>query len=42
VLLTLDHLILRAADPRATLAELADRLGAPILARAKSAVGLPE
>ncbi len=30
--LTLDHVILRAADPAATLAELAARTGAPVLA----------
>ena len=29
--LTLDHVILRAADPAATLAELAERIGAPVL-----------
>ena len=29
--LTLDHVILRAANPAATLAELSDRLGAPVL-----------
>ena len=29
--LTLDHVILRAADPAATLAELAERLAAPVL-----------
>ena len=40
VLLTLDHLILRAADPRATLAELADRLGAPVLAPVEEVAGL--
>ena len=40
MLLTLDHLILRAADPRATLAELADRLGAPILAPVAEVAGL--
>jgi len=40
VLLTLDHLILRAADPRATPAELADRLGAPILAPVAEVAGL--
>jgi hypothetical protein len=31
VQLTLDHVILRAADPAATLAELASRLAAPVL-----------
>jgi hypothetical protein len=40
VLLTLDHLILRAADPEATLAELADRLGAPVLAPVAEVAGL--
>jgi hypothetical protein len=40
VLLTLDHLILRAADPAATLAELADRLGAPVLAPVAEVSGL--
>jgi hypothetical protein len=39
VLLTLDHLILRAADPRATLAELAERLGAPVLADVEEVAG---
>ena len=29
--LTLDHVILRAADPAATLSDLAERLGAPVL-----------
>ncbi|WP_028067740.1 VOC family protein [Solirubrobacter soli] len=38
--LTLDHLILRAADPQATLAELADRLGAPVLAEVEEVAGL--
>lgn len=33
--LTLDHVILRAADPAATLAELAERTGAPVLAPAR-------
>ena len=32
MLLTLDHLIIRTADPEATLAELSDRLAAPVLA----------
>jgi hypothetical protein len=40
VLLTLDHLILRAADPRATLAELSERLGAPVLADVEEVAGL--
>jgi hypothetical protein len=40
LLLTLDHLILRTADPRATLAELADRLGAPVLAPVEEVAGL--
>jgi hypothetical protein len=40
VLLTLDHLILRTADPRATLAELAERLGAPVLAGVGEVAGL--
>ncbi|WP_270046363.1 hypothetical protein [Solirubrobacter ginsenosidimutans] len=39
-MLTLDHLILRAADPAATLAELADRLGAPVLAPVAEVSGL--
>ncbi len=38
--LTLDHVILRTADPAATLAELADHAGAPILARAEEVGGL--
>ena len=40
VQLTLDHVILRAADPAATLAELADRAGAPILAQVHEVGGL--
>jgi hypothetical protein len=40
VLLTLDHLILRAGDPAATLAELADRLGAPVLAAVEEVSGV--
>jgi hypothetical protein len=40
VLLTLDHLIIRTADPRATLAELAERLGAPVLADVEEVAGL--
>ena len=39
VLLTLDHLILRSADPQATLAELAERLGAPVLAEVEEVAG---
>ena len=35
--LTLDRVILRAADPAATLAELAERTGAPVLAPAQPA-----
>jgi hypothetical protein len=38
--LTLDHVILRAADPAATLAELADRAGAPVLAHVEEVGGL--
>jgi hypothetical protein len=37
VQLTLDHVILRAADPAATLAELAGRTGAPVLVPAHQA-----
>lgn len=37
VQLTLDHVILRAADPAATLADLAERTGAPVLAPAVQA-----
>src|SRR5215207_7460884 len=37
VRLTLDHVILRAADPAATLAELAERLAAPVLVPAREA-----
>jgi hypothetical protein len=40
VLLTLDHLILRTADPHATLKELSDRLGAPVLAEVDEVSGL--
>ena len=40
VLLTLDHVILRTADPHATLAELSDRLGAPVLAPVEEVSGL--
>jgi hypothetical protein len=39
VRLRLDHLTLRAADPTATLAELARRSGAPILAEAEELLG---
>jgi hypothetical protein len=39
VRLRLDHLILRSADPAATLAELARRSGAPVLAEAEELVG---
>ena len=35
--LTLDHVILRAADPAATLADLAERTGAPVLVPAVQA-----
>ena len=38
--LTLDHVILRAADPAATLAELAERAGAPVLAQVHEVGGL--
>ncbi len=38
--LTLDHVILRAADPAATLAELAARAGAPVLAQVTEVGGL--
>jgi hypothetical protein len=40
VLLTLDHIILRTADPRATLEELSARLGAPVLAAVEEVSGL--
>ena len=40
VTLTLDHVIIRAADPAAALAELADRGGLPVLAAAQE-VGRP-
>jgi hypothetical protein len=40
MLLTLDHLILRAADPEAVLAELAERLGAPVSAAVEEVSGL--
>jgi hypothetical protein len=39
VRLRLDHLILRTADPAATLAELAKRSGAPVLAEVEELVG---
>ena len=38
--LTLDHVIVRAADPAAALAELADRGGLPVLAAVKEVGGL--
>ncbi len=38
--LTLDHVILRAADPAAALAELADRGGLPVLATVQDVGGL--
>jgi hypothetical protein len=40
VLLTLDHIIIRTADPQATLRELSDRLGAPVLAEVEEVSGL--
>jgi hypothetical protein len=40
VLLTLDHLILRSPDPHATVAQPAERLGAPILAEVEEVGGL--
>ncbi len=40
MLLTLDHLILRVADPRAALSELAERLGAPVLAPVEEVAGI--
>jgi hypothetical protein len=40
VTLTLDHLILRAADPAAALAEIADRGGLPVLAAVEEVGGL--
>jgi len=40
VQLTLDHVILRTADPAATLAELVERTGAPVLAPAQQAGAL--
>ena len=39
-MLTLDHVILRAADPAAALAELADRAGLPVLAAVQDVGGL--
>ena len=38
--LTLDHVILRAADPAAALAELADRGGLPVLAAVQEVAGI--
>ena len=38
--LVLDHLILRAADPAATLAELSQRTGAPVLAEVEEVAGM--
>ena len=38
--LTLDHVILRAADPAAALAELADRGGLPVLAAVQEVAGM--
>lgn len=40
MLLTLDHIILRTADPQATLKELSDRLGAPVSAEVEEVSGL--
>ena len=40
VTLTLDHVIIRAADPAAALAELADRGGLPVLAAVEEVGGL--
>ncbi len=40
MLLTLDHVIMRVADPAAALAELSDRLGAPVLAPVQEVGGL--
>jgi hypothetical protein len=40
VLLTLDHIIIRTADPDATLDELSERLGAPVLAAVEEVSGL--
>jgi hypothetical protein len=40
VTLTLDHVILRAADPAAALAELADRGGLPVLAAVQEVAGI--
>ena len=40
MLLTLDHLIIRTADPEATLKELSDHLGAPVLAEVEEVSGL--
>jgi hypothetical protein len=38
--LALDHLIVRAADPAATLAELSERAGAPVLAGVEEVAGM--
>jgi hypothetical protein len=40
VTLTLDHVIIRAADPAAALAELADRGGLPVLAAVQEVLGM--
>ena len=40
MMLTLDHMIIRAADPAAALAELADRGGLPVLAAVEEVGGL--
>jgi hypothetical protein len=40
VTLTLDHVIIRAADPAAALAEVADRGGLPVLAAVQEAGGM--
>jgi hypothetical protein len=40
VILTLDHVIIRAADPAAALAELADRGGLPVLEAVQEVAGL--
>ena len=42
MILTLDHLIIRTADPEATLNELSDQLGAPVLAQVEEVSGLAE
>jgi hypothetical protein len=38
--LAVDHLIIRAADPAATLAELSSRAGAPVLAQVEDVAGM--